>query len=266
MSKNLKSLGIILLTVLITTGFSGCMKSKYVKYDDIDDIEYAEPTEYAKNFDIEAYVDELPEAEYEKIDYKVKETYIYKFNDYEMTIDIPEGFEAYEVPMLSRSKIVDSTGIEDSYSPATVQFGKHAYGPATDTWRPMWNEVISDDWLCVERYNESSEVITGGGNRYKCVGGIACTPHKSAFKGVSLRDSYIRTFVTCSESKSYRKISEKNIIITSSDWWNLESEMIVSDQQSLSCRYIHDNSIDGDNFDKNLLYNILNSFKISSIK
>jgi len=103
-----------IITLVLSVGFSGCSGNKYVKYDDIDDVEYAEPTEYAKNFDLEGYIDKLPEVEYEKIDYPVKETYIYKFNNYEMTIDIPEGFEAYEVPLEKNPKIYNSTSVEDS--------------------------------------------------------------------------------------------------------------------------------------------------------
>jgi hypothetical protein len=184
MSRNLKIIGGILFVVIIGISFSGCFKSKYVKYDDIDDIEYAEPTEYAKNFDLEGYINKLPEVEYEKVDYPVKETYTYKFNDYEMTIDIPEGFEVYEKPLskaLKRNtRVINSVDIESSRGDFSF-----SGGPSNGEWRSSARSS-HESILCIDNINNQN-------NNEKQCKGIVINPSKSMFKGISYKDIFVRT-------------------------------------------------------------------------
>ena len=123
MKKLFKYIARALLIVLLIVSVSAFVYKfyvdniYYVNYDNIDEIVYAEPTEKAKSFDIEKYVNSLPELEYKHIDYPVKETYEYKFNGHKLTIDIPEGYTARELPLSEKPKIRNTKNAEDSCLP-----------------------------------------------------------------------------------------------------------------------------------------------------
>ena len=124
------------------------MVQKYVQ-EDIDDIIYAEPTKEAKNFNIEEYIETLPEVQYEKIDYPVKEIYTYKFNNYELTVDIPEGFEMHKILLEEDPNVFDSTDLESS-------FGENGstFGPGVGDWSGYG--IISDNQLCIQKVQNIS--------------------------------------------------------------------------------------------------------------
>jgi len=221
MNKNLKILGVVtgILIVIagIVFGFFWWVKYDYEKhflqYDNINNIQYAEPTEEAKNFNIDGYISKLPEVEYEKIDYPVKETYTYKFNNYEMTIDIPEGFEVKEIPLEEKPKIVNSTSIEDSYDPDS----KEDPSPANGDWIHGFVWEISDSYLCLtnQSFFESMDNRYLQDDKHKCV--ISFTPDKSLYKGVSARDIFInRDIKHCAKKEKFKNMYE-TLFLASND-------------------------------------------------
>ncbi len=259
MRKNkFKIIGMALLIMIISIGFSGC-KSKYVKYANIDEIKYAEPTEYAKNFDIEGYISKLPEVEYKKIDYKIKETYTYKFNNYKMTIDIPEGFEVKEIPLKEKPKIVNSTSIEDSciYTDgyANIQSMKQC-GKNVLKFVP----IVANKLLCIE----SSEVTK---KEYKC-NGILFSQIKSGYKGFSLRDSFIDLNI-----KTHRYNKKKNIsgvpflVVADKNEFDTYSAYnmtgLLNNNTQLSIGAISNDILQ--DIGKDLYFSIVNSVKIKKV-
>ncbi len=262
--------GMALLTVVIAAGFSGC-KSKYVKYDNIDDIDYAEPTEYAKNFDIEGYISKLPEVEYKKIDYPVKEIYTYKFNNYKMTIDIPEGFEVKEIPLEEKPKIVNSTSIEDSYDPDSGGIKHDKTGPATGNWQKDFSWVVSDNYLCLANpeFFDSSDDKYLQDDKYRCV--ISIVPNKSFYKGVSARDIFIYKYIEhCAKKEKFVNINNL-FFLASNDTCSKRNSVndvsILLDKNQFLVAGVHRKLSNKNNQEAiNLFFSILNSVDIHKIK
>ena len=261
--KILIIIGVVLITIVIVTGFSDCMKSKYVKYDDIDDVEYAKPTEYAKNFDIEGYISKLPEVEYKKIDYPVKETYTYKFNDYEMTIDIPEGFEVKEIPLEKNPKIIDSTSIEDSCK----QDGLRSIKRCGDELLLVSPIMTVSSKLEISQSNVDNAKYSLKDKK------IFLSFKSSQYKGINNEDAFIRYIVP---GKSYDEEHLKIETIYNKKYKNKYGLFLVSSPRNRSAgygilkltndrKYIFNIIVqcDKDNaFNKDLYFSILDSMKI----
>ena len=253
MRKNkFKIIGMILLIMIISIGFSGC-KNKYVKYDNIDNVGYAEPTEYAKNFDIEGYISKLPEVKYKKIDYPIKETYTYKFNNYEMTIDIPEGFEVKKIPLKEKPKIVNSTSVEDSCH--------------EESWRATPNcgdeKGFFMDGTFAAQASDSLEIISV--NNEKC-GTMYVTSSISGYKGISTWDSFVRYIIPIiSYDKKYQD-KEGLFLVHSpkSKYERYSATKLLNDKKYILAAGIkHDKLCI---FDDDLFFSILDSMKIKKVK
>ena len=219
----------------------------YLNYDNIDDIVYAEPSERAKNFDIEGYINSLPELEYKKVEYPVKETYEYRFNGYKMTIDIPEGFKVYEIPLTKKPKIRNTKNLSDSCmnAPRACADG--------DKIVFFSGEIdVSDKKLCIVDENKIND-------KSNCEG-ISVRPIKSHYKGISMRDIYIIPKNIKNPYHIYKKFSMKNgkILMVNNEMNELEyGDALISDSLELS--------FNGGKFSENLFLNILNSIKIEKI-
>ncbi|MCA9364515.1 MAG: hypothetical protein KC736_01345 [Candidatus Moranbacteria bacterium] len=149
----------------------------------IDEIEYAPPSEEAKNFDWEAYVDSFPQIAYEKIDYPVKETYTYHFNGYTLTVDIPEGLDAHIIPLEEEPRVIQSEGLEDSCWRFGGDAGYTCASEGYDFWRIGKGVLNSANRLCIGSVREKN-------SRQTCYG-ISIISQKSRFAGVSLRESML---------------------------------------------------------------------------
>ena len=169
---------IIFVIVCVTGAYYYANYIYYVNYDNIDDVVYAEPSEKAKNFDIDCYINSLPEIEYEKVNYPVKETYEYKFNGYKMTIDIPEGFTAYEIPLTKKPQIRNTKGLADSCLP---EFSVCADNMDTIVFFAQETD-ISDNRLCIVSEKKIEDMTN--------CNGINFMPEISHFKE-SLQNSLI---------------------------------------------------------------------------
>ncbi len=238
-----------LLIMIISIGFSGC-KSKYVKYDNIDEIEYAEPTEYAKNFDIEGYISKLPEVEYKKINYPVKETYTYKFNNYEMTIDIPEGFEVKEIPLKEKPKIVNSTSIEDS----CVKYGMRSIATCGNDKGFLKSEAFIQS-------DKSLEIAST--NNINC-GTMRVAPRVSKYKGINSLDAFIRYVIPI---KNYNQKYQDNIdlflvVVPQTKIQNYAVIKLLNEKYMLIINQGYSRSC----INKNLFFSILDSIKIEKKK
>jgi len=189
MFKNVKQLGFFLFLTVITVSLSGCGRDYAKNYvtEDIDDIVYAQPSEEAKNFDLEGYIKSLPEVEYTKIDYPIKETYTYNFNGYSMTIDIPEGFEAYEIPLKEKPQVIDSKGLEDS---CFRLYSEGFWCADDDGGRNFFMNALgrSDSSLCII----STDTLSQFDDTQEFCHGMGIHPHKSLFRGVSMREYFYR--------------------------------------------------------------------------
>ena len=246
----------------------------YLNYDNIDDIVYAEPSERAKNFDIDGYINSLPELEYEKVEYPVKETYEYKFNGYKMTIDIPEGFMAYEMPLDSENrKIYNTKNMEDSCVKipgfATVCAPKNIFWSyLLKTGQDGGLTILSSDKLCISERKYKSEFICDG---------LIVEPYKSKYVGISTRDFYYRTnivpknesneryFYDIGTDKKQHKIDGKNALVMFNAIFystNLHYSILLNDDQGLSFGISND-LYNSSNFDNNLYSSIISSMKIA---
>jgi len=234
----------------------------YVK-EDIDDIVYAEPTQEAKDFDIEAHINSLPQVEYEKIDYPVKETYTYNFNGYKMTIDIPEGFKAYEIPLTEKPKVRKSKGLEDSCERTTYDYKQCGNDPGF-----MKNITItSDNYLCITDTNFDNE-------NAKC-SGISFGPGKSSYKGISLRDKYVR-INTHLGNYNRKNITKNHSFLVDTpfeddefrkmgihvDRGGYDHSILISDDLSLSFGVSDEDFSQSLQSDENLYFSIIDSIKI----
>ncbi len=260
MNKRNLIIGIIVLIALVGGVALWNKKNKYVKYDNIDDIKYAKPTEYAKNFDIEGYISKLPAVKYKKINYPVKETYTYRFNGYEMTIDIPEGFEVREIPLKEKPKIVNSTSIKDSciYTDgyANIQSMKQC-GKSISKFVP----IIVDRSLCVELSKIAKR-------EYKC-SGIVFSRIKSGYKGFSLRDVFIELSLKTHHYDKKKNISGIPFLVIADkskfDAYNAYNMTgLLDDNNQLSIGATSNDILQ--NIGKDLFFSILDSIKIKRIK
>ena len=262
--KTLLSLAGAAITILIAFfGFLGWIKYSYEKqflrYDDINKIQYAEPTEEAKNFDIEGYISNLPEVKYEKVDYKVKERYTYRFNDYQMTLDIPEGFEVKELPLKEKPKIVNSTSIEDSYDPGS----KKDPSPANGDWihGKIW--VPSDTALCLV-----NPKLFGPNSRHRDECAIIFSPGKPFYKGISARDIFVRTIKH--PAPDYKVPNKYGLLFLSTDRTGSNrlttADILLDNNQSLYAS-IHWKLRNQNNQEAiNLFFSILDTVDIQRIK
>ena len=218
---------------------------------DINKVNYVEPTEEAKNFDIEAYADSLPEVEYEKIDYPVKETYEYKFNNYKLSVDIPEGFYAYEIDV-EVEKPFDTESIETSFEERIIRTG-----PATGN---RWDTIISDNKLCITEIQELNEIKSS-----EC-DGIQFTPKKSKYRGVSYRDIVLHIYT---EYPNKQKVGQFFFLADSySDSDSATKKMgngiLLDNNQYLiiGAEVQHKSNT----FNQNHFYSIIDSIKIDKLK
>ncbi len=252
--KILKIIGIILgLVVLAMVGLYLCFAFFYEEKDyrpprvsenDINKVAYVEPTEEAKNFDLDGYIDSLPQVEYEKIDYPVKETYEYKFNNYKLSVDVPEGFYVYKIKT-EVEKPYDTESIETSFREYWVKVG-----PAVGDWET----IESDNLMCMTKAQ-----LHGGDNlsREDC-DGILFIPIKSRFRGVSYRDIFMHEIQFFDlKAKGVQK-NEKFLADEIGD--SRGSRVLLDDNQFLSivCKKLI-------GIDKNYFYSIINSVKIEKI-
>lgn len=233
--------GIILLWILGSFIFD---YNHYV-HKDINKIKYAEPTEEAKNFDLEGYIDNLPPVEYTKIDYVVKETLRYEFNGYILTMDIPEGMDYYEISWSkgSDNRIINSKNIEDSVDSYSMWVSPT--GPGTDDWRN--SIVISDKEICIKDEKKVRQI--------KYCPYLSITPIKSKYKGISMRDVYV--YDLNHDVKNYYKYSvdELNFLVGDS------ASILLSDEQEI---FIGKNKKEG--FSGDIFFSMLDTVKIGKIK
>ncbi|MFC1645095.1 hypothetical protein ACFL08_03640, partial [Patescibacteria group bacterium] len=211
-------------------------RNDYVK-GNIDDIDYAKPTEEANNFDLEGYINNLPEIEYEKKDYPINGTYEYKFNNYILTVDIPEGYHAYELNPSEKIRVINSTSIDDSGDCRE----ELCSGPKTNSW--LSADIISDNRLCIS----SAEISK---KKYSCEG-IVFVPVKSKFKGVSYLDWYTRIAI-----KNSAKKHVINDNLTALLGKRMGRKILVSDQQGIGIGFKEESS------NKELYLNIIDSIKL----
>lgn len=233
-------------------------QNKFVK-GDIDKIKYAEPTQEAKDFNIEEYAKSLPKVEYTKIDYSIKEIYTYEFNNYILTIDIPKGLEAY-IKKEKKMKVIDSEGIEDS----VYCFGREGcYGP-WDKGLWFYNEKanVSDNILHIV---DAEDIKTRKSNSRMDFDGIIIYPHKSPFKGVSVRDMYVESEIkklnSSAQSNLNNVIINNNNFIIRQEEKSIYASLLISDQQYITVS-MNDNCFDSIYPSKDLFFSILDSIKI----
>lgn len=237
--------------------FFGFPVNRFVKKD-INKIVYAEPTQLVRDFDLEEYIDRLPDVEYTKIDFRIKEKYKYEFNNYVLEIDIPEDFEVYEIKLKKEPKVVHSTNIEDAceYQKATC------FGPADGVYKDA--SIVSDKSLCVmdSKVHKKSEIV--------CEGLVTIVPHKSKFKGVSLRDIHINPHTkTMRREYNQKHITEQELsfaVYMGKNEWNkkIATMKLLSDNQSISIssNYGMDEYRKDKIVPKDLFFNILDSIVI----
>ncbi len=248
--KILKIIGIILgLIVLAMVGLYLYFLFFYEEKDyrpprvsesNINKVAYVEPTEEAKNFDLDGYIDSLPQVEYEKIDYPVKETYEYKFNDYKLSVDVPEGFYVYKIKT-EVEKPYDTESIETSFREHFVKVG-----PAVG----HWETIESDNLMCMTK----TQSYSGNNLSKENCDGILFIPSKSRFRGVSYRDIIAHTY----KEYSMKHVTKQRVFFVSAFRTMLINDILLDNNQSLSIQFELD-------VDKNCFYNIINSVKIEKI-
>lgn len=218
----------------------------YYLDQDINEIEYAEPTEEAKNFNIEEYIKNLPPVEYTKIDYPVKETLTYKFNGYVLTMDIPEGYEYEIIPRNEEdNRVQDSRKVPEIYD--NLDYERYL----TRGWL---YPLVSDNRVCIE--NEKTESFED--NR------LCIIPNKSSHKKLSMRDFYV-TNMKKSWKKKYSFNSkfylETNLGIKDFEddkYYSYRIDYLLSDQQQVSFSKAK-------NMSKDLFLNIINTVQIKKL-
>lgn len=251
MKKLLKNISILALAliVLVVLYFALIIWNEHQSYvkADIDDIVYAEPTQAAKDFDLEALINSLPQVKYEKIDYPVKETYTYNFNKYTLTVDIPEGFTAYEIPLTEKPKVVESEGLADSCQwlsghgdvCAFNRYKRHSEnneGTNSMFWRMDQAAIFSDSKICIMPNTKQLLVNPREMEEYGniCSSSISIIPRKSGFKGVSTRN-YLLSFYTrfdyqfTTPTHSFLEYNNSYYILISNDQY-----LVISMHQELS--------------------------------
>ncbi len=209
----------------------------YVK-GDINNIVYAEPTQEAKDFDVEGFVNSLPSVEYKKVDYPIKETHTYEFNGYVLTVDIPEGFDVYELE--HKPEVINSTSIEDS---CEYIGGMSTYcdGPEGGIFKGAFEQ--SGSILCID-----------SGDKSCGADGVRIWPYKSKYKGISLRDVYMRS----SGYKQTKYVLNDIFFAGTSNEYNSSMGALISDQQGIGVS----SGFYSSNFSKDLYFSILDSIKI----
>ena len=247
---------------------------RFVRYDDINKVKYAKPTEEAKNFDIDAYIASLPEIDYKKVDYPVKETYEYKFNGYTMTIDIPEGFRAYEIPLTEKPKIRNTKSMKDS----CVRFPDIDVvclsGSSSDLWYyftgKTMNDSITTAGLTVDSDNKLCIAKNEDFDKLDC-NGLLFRPYKSKYSGITARDFYFYSRITPESKfkkgvgmggKKYKQsINNKNFFTIIGGDFSIPSpyyDNLLNDNQGLSFGVTLSNF----EFNKSLYPSIIESIKI----
>ena len=224
--------GIILLWILGSFFFN----YNYYVHKDINKIKYAEPTEEAKNFDIEEYINSLPPVEYTKIDYPVGETLTYEFNGYVLTMDIPEGFSHHRIPRDEKYNKVKSSLFEIPKIRDSRREGKGTL-----------RGVVSDDELCIKNAISKDE---------KC--DLLITPIKSSHKKISMKDIYIYGI---NNHAHYKHISSKFHFLCTTDIisddfiFYRKIFLLLSDQQKIAIKK-------NDDLSQDIFLSIMDTLKI----
>ena len=244
----------------------------YVKAD-IDDIVYAEPTQAAKDFDLEGYIKSLPPIEYEKINYPVKETYTYNFNKYTITVDIPEGYTTKILPLKEKPKVVDSEGLSDScwilsndsklcalepgYNNSDEQSGVRAM-----FWKGEQVRIHSDNKLCIFKPKQQFKGTKFESKVYnkECLG-LLFVPVKSGYKGVSLRNIVITHYNTNKKNKILKEgmTLDNNLLSVVDRYPYISYAILISDNQSMQIGALP--YLMTENY--NIYNSIINSIKIT---
>ncbi len=234
---------LLFLVVLFAIAYySDFIPHNHYAKGDINDIIYAEPTQEAKDFDVEKYIDSLPSVEYKHIDYPIKETYTYEFNNYILTVDIPEGFKAYEFKLAGNPRVIDSTNIEDSCDRPGAR--SLCTGPKDGIFKG--STVFPDKLLCIGKNNNIGNNCNGDS--------IKISPYKSQYKGISLRDIYVNMLRYNEDKYIVRGVFFSGYCNN----YNFSLGTLLSDQQGLGISTASFSS----SFSRDLHLSILDSIKI----
>ncbi len=188
----------ILPVLLVIFVVMGCThKHEYID-GDINDIVYTQPTEEARNFDIKGYIDTLKPLEYEKKEYPAEQTYTHTFNkDYVLTIDIPQEYYVCEEKFNPTGMVEKTKGFKDSCTYAG-ELSCCADEEKCIIWRSTDIKVISDNYFIISKTPC---------NTFSSQRGLMLYPYKSAYTGISLRDTYVKGLKSIDdlESKNGKK-------------------------------------------------------------
>jgi hypothetical protein len=157
-------------------------------------------------------------------------------------------------------KVIDSSGIKDSI----YCFSREGcFGP----WdRGLWfyNEKadISDDSLHIVDVEDAK---TRKNNNKINFDSIIIYPHKSPFKGISVRDMYIELEIKKADSSSksnFSNLSTNNrYFIIKQEEKNIHASLLISDQQYITIS-TNNNYFDATYQSKDLFFSMLDSIKI----
>lgn len=174
---------LILPVLLVVFIFSGCKYTHEYIDGDINDIVYAQPTEEAQNFDIKGYIDALKPLEYEKKEYPAEQTYTHTFNkNYVLTIDIPQEYYVCEKKFNPTGMVEKTKGFKDSCTYAG-ELSCCADEEKCIMWSSADIKVISDSYFVISKTPCDT---------FSSKSGLRLYPYKSAYTGISLRDTYVK--------------------------------------------------------------------------
>jgi hypothetical protein len=180
-----------------------------------------------------------------------------------MTINIPEGFEAREIPLTEKPKIVDSTSIEDSCK----QDGLRSIKRCGDELFLTFPIMTVSSKLEISQNNVNNAKYSFKDKK------IFLSFKSSQYKGINNEDAFIRYIVP---GKSYNEEHLKIETIYNKKYKNQYGLFLVSSPRNRSAgygivkltndrKYIFNITVqcDKDNaFNKDLYFSILDSMKI----
>lgn len=243
-----KSIIIIISTILVLSVIG--VSFWVIKRQEIDNKNITNQENKDKNININKYTEKLPSVEYNKIDYPVKETYTYKFNDYSITIDIPEGFEYFTIKKPRVVKPIKSTSIADS---CETHEGICS-GPSTGIWKDV--TVQSDDSLCIM----NSDVRAKLTDKKSCdsFSGLRIYPKISKYTGINISDILENTVDRYFNSK---KVNDNVVFFVSDSSIDFFSQAVISNKQLITASaYSWENS----KISRDLYFSILGSIKLKN--